>query len=57
MASLRDFIKDSLALPDWLPVRHYGGYYKKATASSASRHPMILSDAGNWSIECSCGGI
>jgi len=24
---------------------------------SQSHHPLILSDAGNWSIECSCGGI
>jgi hypothetical protein len=43
------------ALPDWLPVRHYGGYHKAKIAQSA--HPMILGDAGSWSIECSCGGI
>jgi predicted amidohydrolase YtcJ len=42
-------------LPDWLPVRHYGGYYKGKVASA--HHPTILSDRGNWSIECSCGGI
>ena len=23
----------------------------------AHRHPMIISDGGNWSIECPCGGI
>jgi hypothetical protein len=49
------------SLPDWLPVRHYGGYHEKSAAVSAPpaahRHPMIISDAGNWSIECSCGGI
>jgi predicted amidohydrolase YtcJ len=47
------------ALPDWLPVKHYGGYYKGDMRAkiSQSHHPLILSDAGNWSIECSCGGI
>ena len=44
------------SLPDWLPVRHYGGYHNAKIAQS-HRHPVILSDAGNWSIECSCGGI
>ena len=43
------------SLPDWLPVRHYGGYHK--AAMTQSQHPMIISDSGNWSIECSCGGI
>ena len=43
------------SLPDWLPVRHYGGYHKAAIAQT--HHPMIISDSGNWSIECSCGGI
>ena len=43
-------------LPDWLPVRHYGGYHKAKMAQS-DHHPMIISDRGNWSIECSCGGI
>ncbi|HKU46073.1 MAG TPA: amidohydrolase [Burkholderiales bacterium] len=47
------------SLPDWLPVRHYGGYYKGDMRAkiSQSHHPMIISDSGNWSIECSCGGI
>jgi hypothetical protein len=49
------------ALPDWLPLRHYGGYHKVSAetprASAAHRHPLILSDRGNWSLECSCGGI
>src|SRR5688500_3245746 len=43
------------SLPDWLPVRHYGGYQKAKIAQS--HHPMILSEKGNWSIECSGGGI
>jgi hypothetical protein len=42
-------------LPDWLPLRHYGGYAKAKIAQS--HHPMIISDTGTWSIECSCGGI
>src|SRR5919198_2895282 len=45
------------ALPDWLPVRHYGGYYKGSGRIAGHRHPTILSDRGNWSIECGCGGI
>jgi predicted amidohydrolase YtcJ len=44
------------SLPDWLPVRHYGGYHN-AKIAQFHQHPVILSDAGNWSIECSCGGI
>lgn len=43
------------SLPDWLPVRHYGGYHNAKIAQSD--HPVIISDAGNWSAECSCGGI
>jgi predicted amidohydrolase YtcJ len=48
-------------LPGWLPVQHYGGYHKK-TASLPQpvlghRHPMIISDSGNWSTECSCGAF
>jgi hypothetical protein len=42
-------------------VRHYGGYHKKSAGVLPSlamhRHPTILSESGNWSIECSCGGI
>src|SRR5688500_7694318 len=48
------------SLPDWLPVRHYGGYHKQSAAMTplmAHRHPTILSENGSWSIECSCGGI
>ncbi|HYG53948.1 MAG TPA: amidohydrolase [Burkholderiales bacterium] len=43
------------ALPDWLPVRHYGGYTKGALINHS--HPVILSESGNWSMECKCGGI
>jgi predicted amidohydrolase YtcJ len=43
------------ALAEWLPVRHYGGYHRAKIAQS--EHPMIIGDAGTWSIECSCGGI
>jgi predicted amidohydrolase YtcJ len=49
------------SLPGWLPVRHYGGYYKQSASLTAPlaahRHPVILSEGGNWSIECPCGGI
>ena len=44
------------SLPDWLPVRHYGGYHRAKIAQSQP-HPTIISDAGHWSAECSCGGI
>jgi predicted amidohydrolase YtcJ len=47
-------------LPDWLPVRHYGGYHKRAALEIpplAHQHPMIISDAGNWTMECPCGAI
>jgi len=43
------------SLPDWLPVRHYGGYHKAKIAQS--EHPVIISDTGSWSMECACGGI
>lgn len=48
-------------LPDWLPLRHYGGYHKQAavaTATLAARshsHPLIIGDSGSWSMECPCG--
>jgi predicted amidohydrolase YtcJ len=49
------------SLPDWLPVRHYGGYHRNAAgpmpALAAHRHPMIIGDGGNWSFECPCGAI
>jgi len=47
------------ALPDWLPVRHYGGYHKQAAASMLAAqphsHPLIIGDSGSWSMECPCG--
>jgi predicted amidohydrolase YtcJ len=47
------------SLPDWLPVRHYGGYHRNAAGPmptlAAHRHPMIIGDSGNWSFECPCG--
>jgi predicted amidohydrolase YtcJ len=50
------------ALPDWLPLKQYGGYYKQsgipaaiAAAPAAHRHPLIISDGGSWSFECPCG--
>jgi predicted amidohydrolase YtcJ len=49
------------SLPDWLPVRHYGGYHRNAAgpmpAVAAHRHPIIVSDGGNWSSECPCGAL
>lgn len=48
-------------LPGWLPVQHYGGYHKKTTSLPqpvlGHRHPVIISDSGNWSTECSCGAF
>ena len=48
-------------LPGWLPVQHYGGYPRKSASSppptAAHRHPLILSDKGNWSTECACGAF
>jgi hypothetical protein len=49
------------SLPDWLPVRHYGGYHRNAAGPmpslAAHRHPMIIGDSGNWSFECPCGAF
>ena len=49
------------SLPDWLPVRHYGGYHRNAAGPmptlAAHRHPMIIADGGNWSFECPCGAV
>src|SRR2546425_2246627 len=48
-------------LPDWLPVRHYGGYGKRSAATAATfaahQHPTIVSDGGVWSTECPCGAF
>ena len=49
------------SLPDWLPVRHYGGYHRNAAGPlpvlAAHSHPMIIGDAGAWSMECPCGAL
>ena len=49
------------ALPDWLPVRHYGGYHRNAAGAmpvlATHGHPMIIGDAGSWSMECPCGAL
>jgi predicted amidohydrolase YtcJ len=48
------------SLPDWLPLRHYGGYYKRASADTvvppvaSHRHPLIIGDGGSWSLDCGC---
>lgn len=51
------------SLPDWLPLRHYGGYHKQAAIAAAAAplaaqshaHPLIIGDSGSWSMECPCG--
>jgi hypothetical protein len=48
------------SLPDWLPLRHYGGYHQAAGAQPRAQshaHPTIISDSGNWSLECACGAF
>ena len=49
------------SLPDWLPLRHYGGYHKGAAGPLPSfaghRHPAIIGDSGTWSLECPCGAL
>jgi predicted amidohydrolase YtcJ len=45
---------------DWLPVREYGRYYRSAGLPSTNPvavghgHPVIIGDAGNWTMECPC---
>jgi predicted amidohydrolase YtcJ len=47
------------SLPDWLPVRHYGGYHKASgpVMPVAHRHPVIIGESGAWSTECPCGAF
>ncbi len=49
------------SLPDWLPLRHYGGYHQAsagiAAPPAAHRHPVIIGDSGAWSFECPCGAF
>jgi hypothetical protein len=45
---------------DWLPVKDYGQYYKRAArdapkAAAALREPGIIGDAGVWGEGCGCG--
>jgi predicted amidohydrolase YtcJ len=48
---------------DWLPIKHYGSYYKHATAGGlplASRghaHQLIVGANGAWSLDCACGAF
>ena len=48
-------------LPDWLPVRHYGGYHRSAAGSMPAlvhhTHTHVIGDAGSWSTECPCGAF
>jgi predicted amidohydrolase YtcJ len=48
---------------EWLPLREFGGYYKRAGiepphqqagAIAGHVHPLIIGDAGTWSMECPC---
>jgi predicted amidohydrolase YtcJ len=46
---------------DWLPVKAYGTYYKRAgiepprPTAAAHPHPLIIGDSGTWSLDCACG--
>jgi hypothetical protein len=46
--------------PDWLPVKEYGRYYRSAglpatnPVASGHPHPVIIGDAGTWTMECPC---
>lgn len=47
---------------DWLPIRSFGQYYKRAgmeppvkiAAASGHQHPLIIGDSGSWGMECPC---
>jgi len=45
---------------DWLPVKEYGRYFKTAGlpatngVASGHPHPVIIGDAGPWTMECPC---
>ncbi|MDB5804083.1 MAG: amidohydrolase [Betaproteobacteria bacterium] len=45
---------------DWLPVKEYGRYFKTAglpatnVVASGHAHPVIIGDAGPWTMECPC---
>ncbi|MGB7542075.1 MAG: amidohydrolase [Burkholderiales bacterium] len=46
---------------DWLPVKAYGAYYKRAGVEpprpvvAAHPQPLIIGDSGTWSLDCACG--
>jgi predicted amidohydrolase YtcJ len=44
---------------DWLPIKAYGGYQKRAgfeaPRAAGHAHPMIIGDSGSWSLDCPCG--
>ena len=47
---------------DWLPVRDYGRYYKRAAldapkVAAALREPGIVADAEVWGQGCGCGAV
>jgi len=51
---------------DWLPIKAYGGYQRSAgfdgptaiaRAATEHRHPLIIGDAGTWSLDCPCGAF
>jgi len=65
---------DKLAPPappmrqDWLPIKAYGGYQRRAgltpasaiaanPASGSHAHPLIIGDSGSWSLDCPCGAF
>ena len=45
---------------DWLPIKAYGGYQKRAGTAPqavAQSHPLIVGDSGTWSLDCGCGAF
>jgi hypothetical protein len=48
---------------DWIPLKEFGGYYSgrraggepPVLAGAGHTHPLIIGDAGTWSLECPCG--
>ena len=50
---------------DWLPIKAYGGYQKRADAGAAQlaaaapghAHRQIIGEGGTWSLDCPCGAF
>ena len=48
---------------DWLPIKAYGGYQKRAgvepsgVAGGVQPHPLVVGDSGTWSLDCGCGAL